>query len=146
MPLRTQKFLLDQSFPSDRCSINRDMLLWEGSIAASAFGRRYRIRIEYQWRGVPKIFVVEPDLHAIADAVIPSRNIPHLHTQVPVRLCVYLPGSGEWHSSKAIAATLVPWSVIWFGFFEDWVFTDVWSGGGIHLDVKRDEENSTPEP
>ena len=143
MPLRTQKFLLGQSFPGDRCSINRDMLLWEGAIAASAFARRYRIRIEYQWRGVPKIFVIEPDLHIIADAVIPNRNLPHVYTQVPVRLCVYFPGSGEWHSSKAIAATLVPWSITWFGFFEDWVFTNVWSGGGIHREIKQDEETIT---
>ena len=133
LPLRTQKFLLAQSFPGERCSVNRNALLWEGWIAPSAIGRTYRLRIEYQLRGVPKIFVTEPNLHDIANAVIPDRDLPHVYSQDPVHLCVYFPGSGEWHSSKAIAATLIPWSITWLGFFEDWVFSNIWSGGGIHL-------------
>ena len=57
-----------------------------------------------------------------------------------MRLCVYMPSTGEWHPSKALAATVIPWSIVWFGFFEDWVFTNVWSGGGIHPDIKPAEE------
>jgi hypothetical protein len=141
LPLRTQKYLLDQCFPGKICSIKGNLLTWEGLLAPSALSRKYTVRIEYPWRGVPKIFVLEPDLHVIADTVIPDRSLPHVYTQHPVRICVYLPGTGEWHSTKAIAATLVPWSITWLGFFEDWVFTDVWSGGGIHPSIKTEEEN-----
>ena len=140
IPLLTQKFLLTQSFPAERCFINGNMLLWEGWVAPSAIGRKYHLRVEYEWRGVPKIFVTQPNLRGIADSAIPGRDLPHVYSQEPVRLCVHLPGSGEWHSAKAIAATLIPWSIGWLSFFEDWVFTNVWSGGGIHRDVKSDQE------
>jgi hypothetical protein len=144
MPLLTQKFLLAQSFPAKRCFINGNTLVWEGCVAPSAIGRKYDLRVEYVWRGVPKIFVTRPNLRDTADAVISGRDLPHVYSQEPVRLCVYLPGCGEWHSSKAIAVTVIPWSIAWLGFFEDWVFTNVWSGGGIHRAVKHDEEGPAP--
>jgi hypothetical protein len=139
LPLRAQKLLLDQAFPGERCQIRGQTLEWEGWLTPSAFSRQYRIHVDYAFRGVPNIIVLEPDLHAIADAILPDRSLPHVYSQRPVRLCVYMPSTGEWHSSKALAATVLPWSIVWLEFFEEWVFTNVWSGGGIHPNIKPEE-------
>jgi hypothetical protein len=31
-----------------------------------------------------------------------------------------------------IAHTIIPWSVLWFYFFEGWLATGEWEGGGEH--------------
>ena len=44
----------------------------------------------------------------------------------------YLPSSGEWHGGLLIASTVVPWAVLWLYFFEEWLVSDEWKGGGVH--------------
>jgi len=34
---------------------------------------------------------------------------------------------------------------MWLAFFEDWLVTDVWSGGGIHPNVKEPEKPGSGE-
>jgi hypothetical protein len=36
-----------------------------------------------------------------------------------------------------IANTIVPWSVLWLFYFEDWLCTGEWSGGGVHPEQGR---------
>ena len=52
------------------------------------------------------------------------------------RLCLYLPGTGEWTSDKPIALTIVPWTSLWLYFYEVWRATGEWLGGGIEPDVE----------
>ena len=145
LPLRAQKMLLDQAFPGEHCTLRGQALQWEGWLTPSAFSRHYRIRVDYKLRQAPDIVVLEPDLHTIANSILPDRPLPHVYSQQPVRLCVYMPATGEWHSSKAIAVTIIPWSIVWLDFFEDWVFSNVWSGGGVHPDTKPDQPTSETE-
>jgi hypothetical protein len=28
--------------------------------------------------------------------------------------------------------TIVPWAALWLFFFEEWLATDEWKGGGVH--------------
>lgn len=34
--------------------------------------------------------------------------------------------------------TYIPWAAEWLGYFEDWLFSNVWLGGGAHGDVIDD--------
>lgn len=31
-----------------------------------------------------------------------------------------------------IDQTIVPWAVLWFFYFEEWLLSDDWKGGGMH--------------
>jgi hypothetical protein len=74
------------------------------------------------------VFVIEPNLQELAL----GRKLPHVYEQNPPRLCLYLPRTGEWHRSMMISETIVPWTVLWLFYFEEWLESDNWKGGGMH--------------
>ncbi len=76
----------------------------------------------------PNVFVQEPCIVGIAG----GREIPHLYSQEKQQLCLYYPYHNEWMDTMYIADKLIPWVSLWLYYFEDWLFTDDWNGGGIH--------------
>ena len=145
LSLQVQKFLLDQTFAGMVCIIRKHELTWEGRLRPSAVSCIYHIRLVYKLGSEPDVFLLEPDPYVLADKVIPKRSLPHNYGGNPLRLCVFMPGSGEWKPADALAKTVIPWAVEWLWFFEDWVFTNVWSGGGIHPGPVA-SERATPPP
>jgi hypothetical protein len=101
---------------------------WRYSATPSPLSRDYDIRIEFKQGGRPEIFVDTPDLHALAE----GRRIPHLYQQKPPRLCLYLPKACEWQSWMRFDQTIVPWAALWLFYFEEWLASDDWKGGGMH--------------
>ncbi len=73
------------------------------------------------------IFVVKPNLKKIAG----ENKIPHLYSNGS--LCLYYPKYHEWSYQDSWAETLVPWTCLWLYYFELWLATGEWLGGGIHL-------------
>lgn len=71
---------------------------------------------------------MSPNLRDLA----PGRALPHVYSQRPVRLCLHFPKYDEWTFDKSIAETLVPWTYLWLFYFENWLATDQWQGGGKH--------------
>ena len=143
LSLQVQRFLLDQTFAGAVCKVGKHELTWEDWLRPSAISYVYHIRLIYKIGSEPDVFLVEPDPFTLADKVIPNRSLPHNYGGHPLRLCLFLPGSGEWKSTDALATTVIPWAVEWLWFFEDWVFTNVWSGGGIHP-CRVASERATP--
>jgi hypothetical protein len=35
----------------------------------------------------------------------------------------------------ALDQTVVPWASLWLFYFEEWLASDVWKGGGIHPEL-----------
>jgi hypothetical protein len=104
-------------------------LTWEFLAQPDPLSRVYKVRIEYQQGGVPQVFVLDPDLSALAA----GRKLPHVYQQQPAELCLYLPGTGEWSPAKRISETIVPWTFLWLWYFEEWLASGAWKGGGLHL-------------
>lgn len=71
--------------------------------------------------------ISDPDLSQLAQ----GRELPHVYKN-PTRLCLYLPGSGEWLPSMRVDQTFVPWTATWLFYFEEWLHSDDWKGGGEH--------------
>jgi hypothetical protein len=103
-------------------------LLWRGDIRPNPISRCYGVRLEFAAREAPGIFVETPDLHALAG----GRKLPHLYEQRPPRLCLYLPMTGQWRPEYRLDQTILPWAALWFFYFEDWLESDDWKGGGEH--------------
>ena len=75
-----------------------------------------------------------------------------MYDQQPTRLCLYLPGTGEWTPALRLDQTIVPWAALWLYFFEDWLVSGEWKGGGRHPDPdartgrKRNSRNTNEGP
>lgn len=117
--------------------IKRDRLRWRFRAQPTALSREYEVEIDYKRDGVPHIRVQQPDLSDLAD----GRPIPHVYHD-PTRLCLYLPRKRQWHAGLRLDQTIVPWTMLWLYYFEEWLATDIWKGEGEHPDPEgRDLEN-----
>lgn len=103
-------------------------LSWRCPVMPTLLSREYAVRIDYRRGGTPEVYVEEPDLSILAA----GRRLPHVYDQSPTRLCLYLPGSGEWEPWMRLDQTIVPWTALWLFYFEDWLHSDDWKGGGHH--------------
>jgi hypothetical protein len=124
-----QQFLFLRSNPicaGEGTLANRG-LIWNYRMHPTPLSREYSIRIRYDKDDTPSAFVKEPDLSLLAG----ERDLPHVYKN-PTRLCLYLPGSGEWIDTMRIDRTFVPWTATWLYYFEEWMVSNDWKGGGEH--------------
>lgn len=104
-------------------------LVWDFDACPDPLSRTYRLRLHYALDTTPAVTVVSHDLRALRG----GRTPPHLYHD-PDRLCLYLPGTSEWDQTQRLDQTIVPWSFLWLAYFEHWLATDEWDGGGEHPD------------
>jgi hypothetical protein len=81
------------------------------------------------------MFVMTPDLRGLAG----NDPIPHVyrHDGRGVLLCLWWPKRREWMPQLKLAETFIPWTEEWLWYFEDWLNTRVWAGGGEHPEPSR---------
>lgn len=108
--------------------VRRGLLTWEFDIRPTPLGRTYTVLIKYRKRGMPEAYVLAPDLNLLAE----GRRLPHVYSCKPVRLCLHYPKHKEWSPEHSIADTIVPWAYLWLTYFEDWLLSNEWKGGGKH--------------
>ncbi|MCF8709699.1 hypothetical protein [Rhizorhapis sp. SPR117] len=108
-------------------------LAWRFALRPTPLSREYGVRIDYHQGQVPDVFVEDPDLTLLAG----DRTLPHVYSQKPTRLCLYLPRAFEWRDWMRLDETIVPWIAIWLFYFEEWLTSNAWKGGGEHPDHPR---------
>jgi hypothetical protein len=113
-----------------------NMLTWRFPVTPTALSRQYDARLEYRHEMSPKVYVDAPDLVVLADGC----RLPHVYEQSPPRLCLYLPGSGEWGAWMRLDQTMVPWTALWLFYFEAWLLSGEWSGGGLEPTVRENSD------
>lgn len=133
--------LQNSSICSGHGSLSRGRVVWEFDAQPTPLSRIYRLRITYRQDDTPQVFVVDPDLIVLAG----DRSLPHVYRQKPTRLCLYLPGAAEWLPTMRIADTIVPWAILWLFYFEEWLLSSDWKGGGAHPE-KRDDPRKKKNP
>ena len=109
-------------------TLHAGRLVWRYIASPTPLSRSYAVRIDYHQGDIPKVFIDEPDLTALAN----GRRLPHVYEQKPTRLCLYLPRAREWANGMRIDQTIVPWTALWLFYFEEWLTSDDWKGGGEH--------------
>jgi hypothetical protein len=103
-------------------------LVWRYEASPLPLSRVYGVRIEMGQELSPEVFIEAPDLGALAG----GRKLPHVYQQQPPRLCLFLPGTSEFRPWMRVDQTIVPWTTLWLFYFEDWLSSDEWKGGGLH--------------
>ena len=104
-------------------------LLWVGHLQPTALSNRYRVRIDVRRskRMIPDVYVESPKLEDRHDG-----TVPHLYDRDRARLCLWLPARGEWSERMWIVDSVLLWASEWLFFYEIWLATGDWKGGGEH--------------
>ena len=118
-----QAFALRAFLPDAEISFGTgNFLTVVSDIQPTPVSRRYTIRIRYRDGDVPKVHVLSPELR-----LHPGANaLPHIFPGDS--LCLHLPG--QWRPTMFIAHTTIPWTSEWLLYYEIWLVTGNWTGGG----------------
>lgn len=100
-------------------------LVWRGKVQPHPLSERYTITIRYKLRNRPGVFVISPRLRSRNGQGIP-------HTFSGDELCLFRFKHLEWNGRMWIADTILPWTSLWLYYYEVWLATGEWLGGGEH--------------
>lgn len=95
-----------------------------GLIQPTPLSTNYKVKITYTLGSRPNVFILSPDIS------ISKRKIPHTYPNN--ELCLFYPKYKEWTKYDYISDKIVPWITDWLYYYEIWLITDKWLGGGIH--------------
>lgn len=134
LSLPKQAYLLKMRYPDSTSTIKDSILIWHAQIKPTALSRTYNIKLVYKKSFRPKIYLCGDYIRGIE-----KHDFPH-HYKIKkngkeVELCLCLPC--EFDNSKIIADTLIPWAQEWLYYYEIWLITDKWIGGGHHPVLKK---------
>jgi hypothetical protein len=119
--LGQQAFALRDRFPSGRITIVSSELRWEGQLTPTAISRTYSLRLRYRLGSSPAVRVVAPQLRARS-----GEGLPHVYEDGS--LCLHL--DTDWNGTMRLADSIVPWAAEWLFFYELWLPSGEWHGGG----------------
>lgn len=111
--------------PEFECVLEQATLTCRGIVQPTAASEKYTIRIQYQLGQTPHVFVESPVLQQR-----PEEKIPHLYRDGS--LCLYYPKWREWDSTMYLVERIIPWTSLWLFYYECWLATGEWMGGGKH--------------
>lgn len=124
--LELQRISIINHYPEWRCNITDSKLICVGQIKPSPLSNTYEIELTYILNKQPIVNVLNPTLERKVNGI----KTPHLYKDGS--LCLYHPRFNEWDKSKKISQTIIPWASLWLYYYEVWLATGIWKGGGIH--------------
>ena len=131
-----QKVALCNAYREATCNIDKKQLLWSGKIKPTALSKEYTVVLLYIVGESPKVWVIGNALEKLDDV-----NFPHKFDidskKNMVQICLYR--YAEFNSTVLLADTIIPWTVEWLYFYELWLATGEWFGGGEHPNVGEEK-------
>ena len=107
---------------------------------------KYLLKIFIENHCAPKVYIISPKIRKKNGESPP--HIYELHSKWnskeqhydTLRLCLYYPVNKEFVYGDMLMPTIISWAIKWTEFYELWLLTGEWFGGGIHHDAKGKEE------
>lgn len=132
LSLVAQHLMLVRTWPGGRGFIAPSSegrrLRWYQTIRPHVLCGRYEIELRYAENHLPVILVRAPNIQLLAG----DRRLPHVYPSVDGLPSLCLWWKGDWKPSRPVATTIIPWAAEWFWFFEQWLASGEWMGGGTH--------------
>lgn len=149
LSVRQQDLHIRDEFPSFRLCLDADWIgIWEGMLWP--FSQPYRVRIVYfarrqfpTWQlANPYVSVTVRDPPVGPNPRGTGEQAPHIYRlrcdPAYPRLCLYDPEAGDFSPDMPIAGSIIPWTIDWLFFYEEWVRTGIWKGGGRHPEIRSE--------
>jgi hypothetical protein len=121
IPIAQQLMRMRWEWPGFRPSIRRGEVSWVGKLTPTAMSDTYVVRVSYRQPERPVVEVITPPLRPL-----PGKRIPHIFSGE--ELCLHT--HPEWTPNMFIADTIIGWAALWLFFYEAWLITEKWDGGG----------------
>lgn len=129
---------LNRLFPGAQWRAERNGLVGGGIFSPTPLSGSYRLIFQYERKGRAgydlKVLLSGDNVQKID-----APDFPHKYgidkKRREVELCLFR--RGEFTPRKLLAETIVPWAIEWLYFYEGWLATGKWLGGGEHPSVKR---------
>lgn len=136
LTLLQQKVALCSAYKGADCIIDKKkkQLFWSAKIKPTALSKEYTVALVYQQGKGPKVWIIGDELEKLEDANFPHKFNVDIKCKM-VRICLYR--YSEFNSSKLIANTIIPWTVEWLYYYELWLATGEWLGGGEHPEIGK---------
>lgn len=133
--LALQRKKIKQDWPDGKFkSFSYKKFTWIVKIKPTSISRNYDIRLECEVSKPPRVYLYGENLRNLED-----RDFPHIYrrdiNKHEVQLCLALPK--EFNYSMFVADTIIPWTVEWLFYYEIWLYSGSWYGGGIHPQKKN---------
>lgn len=144
LTLIQQKVALCLAYKGANCSIDKKkgQLFWSGKITPTALSKEYTVVLVYHPGNSPKVWVIGEELEKLDDPNFPHKFDVDVKSKM-VRICLYR--YSEFNSSKLLANTIIPWTVEWLYYYELWLATGEWLGGGEHPETGKPKTENTNE-
>jgi len=114
--------------------LGRNSFYWVYDAQPSVLSDVYRILVVYHKDYYsPSVYILSDDMSQLSKA-------PHLYDRDKIKLCLYYPkGNQEWTKRDSLCNTIVAWTNLWLYYYEEWLYSGKWKGGGIHPPPKVEE-------
>ncbi len=139
IPLIKQVIALRAAYPEGKCRIEgRKKIIWDAKIRPTPISQEYAVLLTWEFGRPPRVWVIGDELRKLDAPDFPHKFEIDLDGK-KVRLCLYR--YQEFNSSKYLSETIIPWTVEWLYFYEIWLVTGQWCGGGEHPQVGKEKES-----
>lgn len=119
-----------EAFPLFDVSMYQNTLTCTWSVRPDPLMREYTVRLVYRGTKAPEVSVLSP---LLPDRV-KGKPIPHRYAEG--HLCLTYLRYREWSRELSLVETFIPWTSEWLLFYETWLATGAWIGGGIHTPAR----------
>lgn len=128
--LAEQMFSLKRGFPDSICRIEKHKtLVWQGCLCPSPLSNTYPVTLNYSLGSRPKICVSSSNIKKISDPDFP--HVFHKDEKTnTVEIC--LAYGDDFNGGMLLSDTYIPWAIEWLYYYEIWLATGTWNGGGLH--------------
>lgn len=143
-PLRlfNQMIALKATFPSAMCEIKGDTLWWYGKIRPTPLSREYSVLMTFRLWNRPDVWVLGEELQKLDSPDFPHKYKIDKQSNM-VKICLYR--YREFTTYKLLSKTIIPWMVEWLYFYEIWLATGEWCGGGEHPNIGESKDEHIEE-
>lgn len=119
-------------------SFMRDYFYWEFIAQPTPLSKTYLVLLIFHIDNrSPDVFILDQNVWDISK----KKSIPHLYDPENIKLCLYYPKYKDWDQTMPLNTTFVPWIYLWLYYYEEWLFSNEWKGGGEHSKSLKEEEN-----
>ena len=128
-PIQQRNFL-NREYPNGEFrSLNGLAWEWYSTIQPTELSPSYNYKIVFRGNH-PKIYILDK-LELAKD----ETKLPHVYNSARQQICLYY-YRHEWNPTIKVSV-LVPWVSEWLYYYERWVLTGTWYGGGKHPHTRK---------